>query len=563
MNRRWKVVTLALITAAALSVCPLMAQTISDWVSDPPSALGVPLSNTANATQELFGTDVDDFLSYHSYSDVEFDKWFGYAGYGDSYLSLGYARRFGGIYLGLNYTGNIFQASETKKTETISSTYDQYGNNTAKDAFEDNLNKTLQPDNEIDVLIGVAGMGIKVGFSEDLKIVEGPQGTSNLNQKNENPQTGRINYVNTVDSFTNISGNFIPSLGWGMVLDLGGLKIKPLVDAAFLIHREHSEDIRKNYSTEQGKVIDEQISVLTNGANKQQNYFRPEITAGADLVLMEKDTLELDAGLKYTIGFALYSNDYDVFGISGSTKGFVTSLTGTQRISEGYWGANEYRSVAAALSEQSDLRHTIAPSFSYYNTLNGNVDIGFNLAPKFLFGSLSETTWTETKTVTVSAPTTQGGNRVTTTVVDTTGKAETTIGYFQFAPAITTGIKYTAIPDRFVLNAGIGAGMTYTRATQTKKPAGFGRKVTTEVDANGNTTETVDANVAAASIPTTLQRDSVAVINAWEGLTGTVSGGFTFYFTPKVTVDASLSSSTTNKFTIDTNQLQLLFTIKN
>ncbi|MDR1905074.1 MAG: hypothetical protein LBQ88_22690 [Treponema sp.] len=58
---------------------------------------------------------MDNFLNVHSYGDVEFDKYFAFAGIvddsangGNNYrLDLGYARHFGGIYLGALYSGNI------------------------------------------------------------------------------------------------------------------------------------------------------------------------------------------------------------------------------------------------------------------------------------------------------------------------------------------------------------------------------------------------------------------------------------------------------------------------
>jgi hypothetical protein len=128
MNKQWKVVTLAFITAAALTVS-VMGQDKPDKPDKP-----APESNTSKATFENFGTDVDNYLDVHSYGDVEFDKWFGFGAYDTGLnLGLGYARKLGGIYLGAFYTGNVIQYierdrnwnpdGEGKKTETITKTY--------------------------------------------------------------------------------------------------------------------------------------------------------------------------------------------------------------------------------------------------------------------------------------------------------------------------------------------------------------------------------------------------------------------------------------------------------
>ncbi|MDR2079857.1 MAG: hypothetical protein LBP74_09080, partial [Treponema sp.] len=320
MTKRWKVILCAAAATLVLSTFPLAAQVVSTTQS----------SRTSEATAELFGNDVDDFLSYHYYDGVEFDKWFSYAGWrglnSSTLLSAGYARRFGGIYAALAYTGNIVQNTTVTSTKTNAATWNSYGVNTQTASSESGMNTDAIPRNQIDLLLGFAGMGVKVGFAEDLTLVDNPSGT--INQKTEFPGTQYAEHRNIVDSYRNISGLLIPYLGWGMNLTLGGMTLRPFVDLGLGIYQGELLDIRKNFNTINGAAVGEQISVINGTAstsgtsrNSYENFIQPEIALGADVVLKDDGTVEIDAGLEYAIDFRAYNNSFDVFGISGSTPG--------------------------------------------------------------------------------------------------------------------------------------------------------------------------------------------------------------------------------------------------
>jgi hypothetical protein len=553
MNKKWKVILCTVITTLVLSTFPLAAQDVSTGQS----------SRTSEATSGLFGNDVDDFLSYHFYSGVEFDKWFSYAGWrdldGNTLLSAGYARRFGGLYTALAYTGNIVENSQVTSTKTNEATWNVFGVNTRTATSEYNMNTDAMPRNQIDLLLGFAGMGIKLGFAEDLTIVDNPQGTSTnpLNQKTQHPGSKYAEHRNIVDSYRNIDGFLTPYLGWGMNLALGGITVRPFVNVGLSVNQSELLDIRKNFNTLDGVVQGEQISVINTGS-KYESYLLPSAVLGAGLVLKDDGTVEIDAGLEYGINFGIYNNSFDVFGISGSTPGKVTSLTGTHRITEGAYGVAEYQNVVAGLTEETYAQHKIVPSFTYYQSLADNVRIGINIAPSFEISSAKTLDWTETTTKNYDYPAYQGANRVSAVTVAATGKGETDKTTLIFTPAISGGVKYTVIPNRFVLNAGLKAEIVYTGVTTTTKPAGFGRTVVTDTDAAGNVTETVNYTTA----PTTAQTDTVATQSYWGGLTGTASGGFTLYFTPKFFLDTAFTIASANG-TVDLYRVALLFSLKN
>jgi hypothetical protein len=559
MKKEWRMVLCAVITMLVLSTFPLAAQIET-----------AQTSRTSEATAGLFGTEVDDFLSYHYYEGVEFDKFFSYAGWralnGTDRLSAGYARRFGGIYAALAYTGNIVSNSNVTSTKTNTATYDINGVNTQTVTSESGMNTTASPRNQIDLLLGIAGMGIKVGFAEDLTVVDSPAGTSvsPINQITDYPGSAYAEHRNIVDTYRNVSGLLAPYLGWGMNLTAAGLTIRPYANVGLAVHLDERLDIRKNFNTLGGAAVGEQISVINSDINYEsyyESYFEPEIALGADLVLKDDGTVEIDAGLEYGIGFQAYNNAFDVFGVSGSTPGKVDSLTGTYRITEGTYGAQEYQNVAAGLTEETYVNQKITPSVTYYQKLADNVKIGFNLAPGFELTTSKTLAWTETTTKNYTYPAYQGANRASTVTTAVTGKAETGVTTFVFTPVISGGVTYTVIPNRFVLNAGLTAEISYTGVTTVTKPAGYGRSVTTTTDADGNETQSITSIPTGTLSGTDAQVDSVATRSYWSGLSTTASGGFTLYFTPKFALDTAFSF--TGGDYIDLYQVALLFSLKN
>ena len=108
-------------TAIAVLSVSLFAQmkSMSDFL---------PSSKTSEATQEIFDTDVDKFMSVTSWSEVKPEKFFGYFGIGNTpmfrYTSydLGFAKQFSKCYWGTYFSGKLgtvnTEKDESAETET-------------------------------------------------------------------------------------------------------------------------------------------------------------------------------------------------------------------------------------------------------------------------------------------------------------------------------------------------------------------------------------------------------------------------------------------------------------
>nr|WP_180485125.1 hypothetical protein [Treponema socranskii] len=106
------------------------------------------------STANLFGNDVDDFMSVNDWQNVQPKNMFGYLGYGQtgkSNIELGLSRMFDPFYMGAWFGGSV---GWTSKTET-----DNNGKNTL-------TNKT----NETDGAHGKVIFGINnLGFLADVR----------------------------------------------------------------------------------------------------------------------------------------------------------------------------------------------------------------------------------------------------------------------------------------------------------------------------------------------------------------------------------------------------------
>ena len=81
-----------------------------------------PESYTSSTTQGRFGLDVDDYMDVNSWSNVKFDKGFGFLSYNSGVnngISLGYATHLFGAYMGLWFAGygGDFTLSSTLRTD--------------------------------------------------------------------------------------------------------------------------------------------------------------------------------------------------------------------------------------------------------------------------------------------------------------------------------------------------------------------------------------------------------------------------------------------------------------
>jgi hypothetical protein len=556
----------ALITASVLTVS-LAAQEY---------AIPEPESNTSLATEGNFGTDVDNFLHLHNWGDVAFDKYFSYAGFRayaggnddfDAYeLNAGYARRFGGLYLGLFYAGQISEAGsaweKTTSTKTTNNaltggTYQKTGETTTVEQGESGTagasvtepgnpgtpNDPPRFYNNIGALVGIAGMGIKVGFYETL------WGTDKYNLYPEdlpgsgiytgnpiygNDTTSNVDGTKTVNiditDYNELKGWIVPYLGWGMQLPVGGLTIKPKANLDLALFVDETKfSVAANNVTVNGNPIGSQNS---SSAYVDNGYFRLGVSVGADVDFAPIANHSFGAGLVYTITPDIYSHKFDTASGEDTVNGTVAAVNFTQRTVTAI-DRETIKASVATTEEITSLGQVINPSFWYSNELSETISLGIGYDLAFTIGTNNRHEKNITKVITNTVPHDGSVSTRTTEVTteDVRNFDETT---FAVDSSIGAGFSWQVKPGRFTLNAGLGITLpSYKSVTTHDKPleATIARTDTELSDGTNTSAVTIDPAKAVAVV------DKTVVEQEWTGVSATYSLGGTFYFTPNFLVD--------------------------
>jgi hypothetical protein len=225
--------------AAALALSLMCAG--AAFAQDAPKPLDFSSSPAKSATAGRFTSAADDYLDVNYYSGVAFDKFFAYGSFVNSQAGqLGFAKRFGSIYLGAGYVGgmgqNWYVPPPVKKEDNIApSTPDVWKTVNSSFANENQIFTNLvsvnssNPNSErVAVLIGAADMGFKLGFATDRKSF-----------KAEDFIFANTDKARAYSEYAAQDGWMIPSLGWGMARDLTANGIRPSVnvDLGFYSHK--------------------------------------------------------------------------------------------------------------------------------------------------------------------------------------------------------------------------------------------------------------------------------------------------------------------------------------
>jgi hypothetical protein len=483
---------------------------------------------------------------------VEFDKWFGYTGLdGAGIVELGYARNFGGVYLGARYNGNVLRIANSTQTETEAKTYTLVNGAaqlSQKVTTTEYTSRDTITTNRVDVLIGVAGMGVKVGFAEDLRARDKPNYTATITDY----QNGTVSASNDITDYSYINGSLTPSIGWGMALPLGGLTLKPSVGAEFLIKLDNESRTVENYTAVDGKKQASTSSQITK-AGKASGYFQPTISAGVDVDFAEKEGAQAGIGLGYTIAFDLYNNEYDVFGQSGTAKGTATWNNSRYRLKQDNAQAKETENYSnITVNEISNIEHTVTPSFWWAKDISDRFSVGFSTEIGFGINSSKDAqTTTETTVTRHDAYTGDPRDSWTETLVEKNYGTEDETTTFTLTPAFNVGASFKVVPDRFNVNFGISAQLPALAATASTKRIN---------DVGAVVTDTVDVTLPGNGVPAAA--DEYETVTTWIPLNGYFTAGFTLFFTPKAALDVYIDTGTA-KNTVNISNLALLFTIKN
>lgn len=548
MKQSKKVMAVLVITMMGLAFMPLAAQT----------------SNTNKATADNFDTDVDNYMSVTDYGEVAMEKWFGFAGFEGTALSLGYARLLGPLYLGTYYTGTVLFSNqkETVNVDTTPSILSGIvvGKTVKTDTFKDNADFTTN--NTASVLIGTIGMGFRLNFTENLTTASGrlnASGNAATDTVTVNDSTNTKTGTEWTDG-SKLSGYMIPSVAWGMNLPLSGMTLKPTALIGVNFNMNSNVYTRNVYTEINGMTPIGTPHTVTTGGNSI-NSLLPYVNLGAELVMAEKDATQKTFGLSYSLNLGLYSNNYvNVSGSDENVKGFV-SWSNSSTVTETIASKTVQNTNTANILEYSSMSHRITPSFRYTKDVSDRVSFGLNTtAPIILSSSLnSSKTVTTTITNVQSFSSTPSASSVTTTISTTPGDTVNTTE-LTVSPAIKGGLTYSVIPKVFVLKAGLSINApSFRTKTETKTRNEYYKSTTTTVDGSGAVTNTVSYTGSTVDLDDT-RTESQDVTNAWGSLGAVVSGGFTLNVAENIAFDALMNNSGVAK--LDATTFSLIFTIK-
>jgi hypothetical protein len=516
-------------------------------------------SNTSKATAGLFTNDIDDYMSVNDYAGVlGASKWFGFvSGKPDAggVLDLGYARNLNGTYLGIWYRGNIFRSNGSNYvTKTVEQKYrDPIELLTTKiytTSYEDVWNETV---NNIEFLIGVSGMGIKVGFFE-----------STSDNKNEGPSwqdvivtdhlDGHKDYENAIDNYTNGKSYLKPYIGWGG--NFGNLH--PSVTIGFGMYGDKLIYKYSDYSMVNGVKKDVDTGI---GAGQNYGYMEPygEVGAWLDLAQAEGKP-KTSVGFFYGIKLNLVDNEAEGL---GKVKGFVSWDPGIINNVKNYadntvTGTNmEYD-----ITELSHMEHSIALVYKAESEPPiENLKLGFMAAVPVQI--VSESTKSYSKQI-IHTVTKYNWDRPGT-VYDyekITHYNDTETFTLGAGLHLALGASYQLIPNRFGINAGISADpVTYVHSVRKTKANSIWTIATTkEIQDDGSVTIN---NKDVVLNP--IHKDEVDISDVLVQYNAALGGGFTFNFNSKASLDLAVESGgglVNNLFSLNLTTVNVIFTFK-
>jgi len=211
-------------------------------------------SPTAGVTNGLFLTPQDDYMSVQWYPRVGLEKFFATTWLGSDVASLGFAAKAGGaLYIGVSYSGDLFNQVDIGYTETNAS-FNGGTVKTFKNYNDDELRAVnysgyrQRPNHGLSVLIGAADMGFRFDFSSSYQLFE---------IKEDSVIKGALTADDTsVKSAKYEGGSLSPSFTWGMAKDLTPNGIRPRISLSFDFSIDSTELEPYIGAVTLGKLID-------------------------------------------------------------------------------------------------------------------------------------------------------------------------------------------------------------------------------------------------------------------------------------------------------------------
>ncbi len=554
-------------------------------------------SNTNAATGTLFTETVDNAFSVTNFSGVGSSFFFASANTTD--LSLAYGGRFGDIFLGIYYGGNLFGkvgsagGSNAFGVTSVATTYGLDANNTIvstettttiNDQFTDSSNNTVK------ALFGIGTIGFGLSVAQKAEVVSGrlnplyagfSAGTTTFN-------TASVSNAVTNDTVTvvkNSAGTAIsetatnysqgkktttnyvtPGLTVGATLNLGGVTLKPSLGATIKIDSSADEAMKTTYTKAIGsgnptyENITEVLNYNQSAVTVSNSLF--ELGVAPSVVLVAPvDKLILVGGLIYNLTLPIYSASYtDLAGAKQTVAGSAWSYAEKDYSYQG-GSSTAKNTLAYGITETSSMTNKFTPLFVAISPVNEVLTMALSVVPVV---TLSNTT------------TTVSGKAIQTTVykqdpavavpasdytkveTKTYSGDKTVTDTFDLSPYVTAGFEYFLIPKVLRLNA--AASVTLEKlatSTKTVTQPGITTDESTQTFGDGTVTKTYASTIAAQRTETLTQ--SFQLSNTTLG----VSMGATWFLTEDVSLDMLfLSPGAGGANYVDVSQLKLQLVMK-
>jgi hypothetical protein len=519
--------------------------------------LAAQTSATKDATATTFETDIDKYMSVNDYSTVELNKLFAFTRLQNNNLYFGFAKKLGALYLGTVYYGNALHQNPAFQDTTTVSTVVSVTTNGLVSGTATTTTKTINTDtplnvyNNANVLIGVAGMGFRVAFDEEMNASTGMGGTaiSTVTTDTSDNSTTSTKYT----EYSARWGYMTPSIKWGMNLPLGGMTLKPNARVAVAFNKDtegYTRDITKTVAgvTPYGFATQNRVYLY------DYDYIAPNVNVGATLAFAKKDGVDSSVGLEYTLDLPLYGD-----GTTETTTVKTTTLNTGNRV--------DSSDETVFNTERTAMTNTFKPSYSFTKELSEKVSVGFNANATVSMYKAESTPKTVRTVVTTTDSYSQAPDVDTvSTVVTTTTNATTAQNTLTVTPRMNVGFTYKVIPGKFVLNGGYAIyAPTFSKTVTTSSastPVGT-TTATTIRTGDAITTDTITTPVDASYT----NNESESNQASWSTLSGQLRFGTRFNFSEQFALDASttLGSSTASLFGaggILESSYSLAFTLK-
>jgi len=435
-------------------------------------------------TEGRYRSNADDFIRPDSYAGVKFDKWFGMASFSsmgvgieEMVSTIGFATKVNNLYIGALYTGNLwtnikFNNYKKRKFDTAptggvdGNTYNDYGS----------IDVSMEPGNNIALLIGVADMGFRLTFRTNYQAF-----------KENNIVLGSdLTGYQLYKSYETDKGYLAPQIAWAMAKDLTANGIRPYASVDLVFYREYEK------AETSGPYTPDPINAPTvkftgKRVINSQNHFDPSLAAGlGGYTLYNKDSFKLSCDIDYVLTFNIYNNEYCYTDENGVYK--IGKIQGT-------FGGNINPFI-----ERSFVSNSLTPSLSG-SWSKDNVALKLKLNLALMLSTRKQ-----------NSATLNSENKLVYSGLSATNTA------FIFRPDLRLAMQYKIVPNRLTLN--IGARIQATALTLETS-----EQKTYDSDGHLNGKEKILQNSVA-------EKASTQYINRF-------SIGPTFNFTDNIWVEAS------------------------